>query len=182
MDFLKEFSKQFSSKARTASEKTREVAEAARLSDRLRQEEAALDALYTRYGRASYAARDGRGSADALKELALRIQAKTLEVEELTAARDAALAMKRCMNCGAIFSREARFCSACGKKLPEEAPRPEPVKLGEYCPACGAELDGSAVCPVCGADLSGPVPAEPQPEPEPVQPDPAPEEPTEEIE
>ena len=174
MDFLKEFSKQFSSKARTASEKTREVAEAARLSDRLRQEEAALDALYARYGRASYAARDGRGSADALKELALRIQAKTLEVEELTAARDAALAMKRCMNCGAIFSREARFCSACGKKLPEEAPRPEPVEMGEYCPACGAKReDDGPRCPVCGLDFTPPPAAEAPPREE-AGPDPDP--------
>ena len=181
MDFLKEFGKQFSSKARSASERTREVAEVTRLAAELKAAEASLEGLFNRFGRACYALRDG-GDPDAAEELAMRIHSTQIQVEELSQALGAARELKRCPGCGAVFPREARFCSACGKKLPEEAPRPEPVKPGEYCPTCGAELDGGATCPVCGADLSAPTRPEPRPEPEPVQPEPGPEEPTEEIE
>ena len=158
MDFFREFSKQLSGRGRTASERLKEEAEFNRLSAELADAEAALERLYTRYGRACYAVRAGQGDPDAARELALRIQATEAQVEELSAARDAARELKRCLNCGAVFGREARFCSACGKKLPEEAPKPEPVKPGEYCPECGAKReDGDARCPVCGRDFSAPV-------------------------
>jgi len=158
MDFLKEFSRQLSGKGRSNPEKAREGAEAARLGEALRAAQASLDSLYGRYGRACYAAQEGRGDPEAVRQLALRIEAARLEVEELTAARDAALAWKRCPGCGMAFPREARFCSACGRKLPEEAPKPEPVAEGEYCPACGAALEGGeASCPVCGALIGGPA-------------------------
>ena len=183
MDFLKEFGKQFSGRAKPSSEKSKEGAELNRINAALSETEAALDRLYTRYGKACYAVQAGRGDPDAARELALRIQAAELEAEELAAARDAARAMKRCLNCGAAFGGEARFCSACGRKLPEEPPKPEPLTLGEYCPACGAKReDGDVRCPVCGAAFDAP----PAPEPIPAvaaYPDlPAPEEPDGAIE
>ena len=183
MDFLKEFSRQFSGKGRSSAEKSKAGAEFNRLSAELADAEAALERLYTRYSRACYAIQAGRGSPDAARELALRIQAAALQVEELSAARDAVRELKWCLNCGAMFDREARFCSACGKKLPEEAPKPEPVAPGEYCPECGAKReDGDGRCPVCGRDFSQPSPPEPLDVP-PIPDDlPAPEEPDGNIE
>ena len=157
MDFLKEFSKQFSGKGRSGSDRAKEGAEFNRLSAELSEAEAALNQLYARYGRACYAAQAGRGHPDDARVLALRIQATELQVEELTDARDAAREMKRCLNCGAVFGREARFCAMCGKRLPEEAPKPEPVSPGEYCPECGAKREnGDSRCPVCGRDFDAP--------------------------
>ena len=170
MDFIKEFSKQFSSVARSVTEKSKEKenAELTRLSAGVRQAEDALEALYTRYGKACYAVQEGRGDRAELEALALRIRAARLELEELTAQRDSTRELKRCASCGAVFPKEARFCSACGKRLPEDAPKPEPVEVGEYCPNCGAKRqDGEALCPVCGAAFeSGDAP---EPLAEPVQ-------------
>ena len=166
MDFLKEFSKQFTNMARTATEKSREGAEISRLNAELRAAEQSLERLYNRFGRASYAAVTGTVDSAEVEELALRIRATQLQVEELTAARNAVRELKRCLNCGLLYPREANYCSACGKKLPEDAPRPEPVEEGEYCPNCGAKREnGEPVCPVCGTDyaVSRPVPV---PEPE----------------
>ena len=178
MDFLKEFSKQFSNITRSAGEKSKEGAEVTRLNGELKAAEESLESLYTRFGKVSYALRSGRGDPDAAEELALRIRATALQVDELTAARDAALEWKRCPGCGALFPREARFCSACGKKLPEHAPRPEPVEVGEFCPNCGAKRENDEPrCPVCGHDYDAPPAPEPAPAPEPVIAGPDPEEP-----
>ena len=167
MDFLKEFSKQLSGKARSGTDKNREAAELNRINAELRDAEALLEQLYTRYGRACYALQAGQGNPEAAKELALRIHAAQVQAEELEAARDALSRLKRCPNCGTVSGAQARYCSACGKKLPEEAPRPEPVEVGEYCPACGAKReDGELRCPVCGADYDAPPVPEPAPMPE----------------
>lgn len=163
MDFLKEFSKQFSNVARSVTEKSKESAEVTKLNGDVRAAEAALNGLYLRYGRACYALQAGRGGKAAAEELALRIRAAELHLAELTAQRDAARELKRCAGCGAVHPKEARYCSACGKRLPEEAPKPEPVEAGEYCPACGAKReDGAPLCPVCGAPFDAdPVPDAP---------------------
>lgn len=166
MDFLNEFSKRFSSVARSVSEKSKEGAEVTRLTAQLREAEAELEKLYARYGRACYALRAGGGDARAVEDLAVRVRAGQLQVEELTARRDAAREFKRCLSCGAIHPREAKFCSACGKRLPDEVPKPEPVAEGEYCPDCGALREGGEPrCPVCGAYFD----ARPEPEAEPAK-------------
>lgn len=169
MDFFKEFGKQFSSVARSVTEKSKESAEVIRLAGELRAAQEGLEQLYARYGKACYLLQGGKGSRDAAAELVLRIRAEEARVEELAGAYDAAREMKRCLSCGAIFPREARFCSACGKRLPEDSPKPEPVAVGEYCPACGAAREGDEPrCPVCGADFEPLKVAEPAPEPEPA--------------
>ena len=182
MDFLKEFSKQFSSMARSASEKSKDGAEVNRLGAELKAAEASLDSLYGRFGRACYALRSGGGNPDAVEELAMRIRSETARMEELAQAVNAARELKRCPGCGAIFPKEARFCSACGKKLPEEAPKPEPMNPGEYCPACGAErVSGEPVCQVCGTRFD-PLTSPEAPESIPTIKDPALEEPDGEME
>lgn len=169
MDFLNEFSKRFTSVARSVTEKNKEGAEVTRLNGELKDAQAALEQLYARYGRLCYLRRSGGGDAQAEEALAVRIQAGELQVDELTLRRDAAREFKRCLSCGAVHPKEAKFCSACGKRLPDEAPKPEPVAEGEYCPTCGAQREGGEPrCPVCGAYFD----ATPDPELATVQPAP----------
>ncbi len=180
MDFLNEFSKRFSNVARSVSEKSKENPELARLNGEVKAAEAALEKLYARYGEACYALKAGRGDAAAVEKLAVRVQAALLALEELTARRDAARELKRCANCGAVHPAQARFCSSCGKRLPEDAPKPEPAPEAQYCKNCGAErAEGDVRCPVCGADFASESPEEaPAADPEPVYEGPDIEEPT----
>ena len=155
MDFLKEFGrlgKQVTHVARSVSEKSKEGAEVTRLNAELKAARDALDELYRRYGKVCYDIGTGLDVGDEAGDLVVRIRAALLQVEELAAQRDAAQEVRRCPGCGMAHSAQARYCSACGRKLPEDAPKPEPVAVGEYCPACGAAReDGEKVCPVCGA-------------------------------
>ncbi|MBR1820474.1 MAG: zinc ribbon domain-containing protein [Clostridia bacterium] len=182
MDFLNEFSKRFSSVARSVSEKSKESAEVTRLNAELRAATEALEGLYARYGKVCYAIQTGNGDAKAAEALAVRIRAGILQVDELTAQRDAAREFKRCLSCGAIHPKEAKFCATCGKRLPDEPPKPEPVAEGEYCPSCGALREsGEQRCPVCGAYFIEGEPEE-RPVPAPIIDAPDVEEPDDAIE
>lgn len=159
MDFLKEFGKQVSHVARSVSGTPKEGAEAARLNGELKAAESALEKLYARYGMACY-----DGDARAVESLAVQVQAARLRLEELAEQRDALRRFKRCLSCGAVHPAQAKFCSACGKRLPDEAPKPEPAAAGEYCPGCGALREGGEVrCPVCGAYYDVQAPEREQP-------------------
>ena len=118
MDFFNEFSKKVSSVARSVTEKSKESAEVTRLNAQLRDAREQLEGLYARYGKLCYALRAGGGSREAVEQLEVRIRAAQLEVDEIADKRDAAREMKRCASCGAVYPKEARFCSACGKRLP----------------------------------------------------------------
>ena len=49
--------------------------------------------------------------------------------------------MKQCHNCGAQIADDSRFCSECGKEIPQ----------GNVCPHCGASMnDGDVYCQNCG--------------------------------
>lgn len=151
MDLLNEFGKRVSSMARSVSEKSKEGAEVTRLNAELKAAEAALEQLYARYGRECFAMQAGGGDAKAADDLAVRIRAARLQLAELTERRDAAREVRRCLSCGAVHPKEAKFCSACGKRLPDDTPKPKPVEPGEYCPNCGAVREGAEPrCPVCG--------------------------------
>ena len=117
MDFLSGFSKRFSSAARSVSEKNRESAEQARISDELREATAELERLFADYGRACYVLRLGEGDRAAADDLVVRIRAAHARVDALSARRDDWRAPVKCAACGALMPRGARFCSNCGKRV-----------------------------------------------------------------
>lgn len=180
MDFFNDLGKKFTHAARSIQERTRESVENTRLAADLREAREELALALTELGRAYYAsvAEDaGRPSA----ELVDRVRAAMEAVEALTAQRDRP--QKRCPGCGAAQSPDARFCSNCGRRMPEDAPTPPEVSAdGEYCPECGAmRHDSARFCAVCGHAFDGQdrlpavqhVPAAPEKPPEdaPEEPD-----------
>jgi len=51
---------------------------------------------------------------------------------------------KTCAKCGAVASKNAKFCPECGEKFASK----------KFCPECGAEVNGTAkFCPECGQKL-----------------------------
>lgn len=82
--------------------------------------------------------------------------------------------MKECKNCQKTYDDNSMFCTECGGRLEESAPR------GSFCPNCGTACQaGAAFCTNCGTRLGAPAQApvyaqpapQPAPQPTPQRPD-----------
>lgn len=171
MDFLNDLGKRFTRVARSVQERTREGWESTRLSADLYSLRGDLERQYTALGEAYFKAFSA--GEEVPEELITRVKATVDRIDELTALRENRV---RCPACGAYQAPEARFCSKCGNRMPEEAPEPAPEPAdeddSEYCPVCGAmRHEDSNFCAVCGhafAAAEAPKPEEaPAPKEEP---------------
>lgn len=173
MDFFNDLGRKFTKAARSVQEFTREGVENTRLASDLRSARAELDRRYADLGRAYYESlNDGTGEVP--EELVGGVRDALEFLESLLSQRERLHPQTRCPGCGAMQSADARYCSSCGRRMPEDAPKvAEPVKDDdpEYCAVCGAMRHESAkYCPVCGCSFENPSeepPAVPHREPEP---------------
>ena len=171
MDFLNDLGKRFTRVARSVQERTREGWESTRLSADLYSLRGDLERQYTALGEAYFKAVSA--GEEVPQELVSRVKATVDRIDELTALRENRV---RCPACGSFQAPEARFCSKCGRRMPEDAPEPveEPVEEdeSEYCPECGAmRHEDSNSCAVCGHAFAANAAKE---EPEaPAKPEPA---------
>ena len=176
MDFLNDLGKKFTQAARSVQAFTRESTESTRLSSALRDARDELDSLYAELGRACYE-QHTRPESEIPADLFVRVRAALERVDELSARRER---RARCPGCGAVQPIEARFCSNCGRRMPEDAPAPIEAddEDGQYCPECGAmRRDDADFCAVCGHSFAeAPAPELPAPEvpdaPDPTRPEP----------
>jgi RNA polymerase subunit RPABC4/transcription elongation factor Spt4 len=76
-------------------------------------------------------------------------------IEQLPARRGASAGKPVVCECGQALPAGARFCPACGKPAPGEAPRvTSTVATPRKCPNCGALLPiGAEFCPICGGHI-----------------------------
>ena len=171
MDFLNDLGKRFTRVARSVQERTREGWESTRLSADLYSLRGDLERQYTALGEAYFKAVSA--GEEVPQELVSRVKATVDRIDELTALRENRV---RCPACGSFQAPEARFCSKCGRRMPEDAPEPveEPVEEdeSEYCPECGAmRHEDYNFCAVCGHAFAANAAKE---EPEaPAKPEPA---------
>ena len=167
MDFLNVFGKRVNRVVRSVTEKSGEGTDVARISGEIRALTAECDRTFAEFGRACYELRAGGGDPGNARELCDHIDALQARIAELREQRDVLKAPRRCPACGAMQSRDARYCSSCGKRLHGDAPAPVPPEADAlYCPNCGALRGEGAVCALCGRPYEAAEPEEPSaPEP-----------------
>lgn len=166
MDFFNGLGKKFTKAARSVQELTREGVENTRLAADLRSARSELDRQFADLGRAYYESLSDGGEVP--EELVSRVRVTMESIEALLAQKERARAQVRCPDCGAMQSEDARFCSSCGRRMPEPGPEPEDEPAAEddaeYCAECGAmRQNGAKYCDVCGfafddADVPAPAP------------------------
>lgn len=176
MDFFNELGKKFTQAARSVQERTRESAESTRLASDLRSAQADLERQLAELGRAYYESTVA-GTGEVPAGLIDQVRRTMDLIDTLSAQRERSRQQVRCPGCGAVQAEDARFCSSCGRPMPEKDPDPDedPADCeAEYCAECGAMRHGRAkYCAVCGhAFLTGdslPAPKPPEPAAQPLE-------------
>ena len=152
MAFFNEFKKKFNEAAQSVTSKTKDGVEFTRLTSESRGINTEIITLHEQIGRIYV---DSKGmDTEALAPLCARVEELKQRLEALERQKMQIKNQNRCPACGAGMSRDARFCSSCGQRMPEETSEPETapdLKDVTYCPACGAMCKGEdAFCAVCG--------------------------------
>lgn len=164
MEFFNGLGRKFTNAARSVQELTRDTVEGSRISADIRAAKGELDRHYAELGRAYYASLGGKTEVPGELIRAVRISLE--RIDELTVQQDRLRQQVRCPGCGAAQAEDAKFCSNCGRPMPEPAPEiPEPTADAEYCVRCGAmRHEDARFCDVCGeafdpAERIGELPA-----------------------
>lgn len=151
MAFLNEFKEKFNKAAQSVTSKTKDSVEITRLSGESRGIANELTSLYEQIGRIYV---DSKGNdGESLAALCARAEELRNRLEDLERQRMQLKNQNRCPACGAVMGKSARFCSNCGRRMPEPAPEPEAAPEADlsYCPECGAmRKEDDKFCDVCG--------------------------------
>lgn len=155
MDFFSDIGKKFSSAAKTVQKRTLESVEIGKLNSEMRSLKEKRAHLFKSLGEAYYKAGGKNEGNERIEVLVEQLDQIAVREAELQAQLDRLTQQKRCPKCGNVVALEARFCPACGERLPEEEKPAEPEEPAqpapEYCVGCGAlRQDHSRFCVVCG--------------------------------
>ena len=124
-------SKKISETGRAVGDRTKQVAETAKLSYKVNEELRALDELYAALGKAYFEA-NGADENGPFAEKCGEIAEKAKAVEAFKAELNALKGVCVCQECGAEVPLEYDFCGKCGAKvIKPEPPQPETEETAE---------------------------------------------------
>ena len=98
--------------------KAKEIRDAAKLSMDIKERENSIRKMFIELGKAYY--HDHKNDEDPEFDLVLAIRAAYEEIGELKASKDEIRGVRRCVCCGSIVAKDAKFCANCGAKCEEE--------------------------------------------------------------
>lgn len=156
MAFFNEFKEKFNKAAQSVTSKTKEsikdLGDVSRLTNEARSITGEITAKYQEIGRI-YVESKGTDHVS-LAPLCQQVVDLKEKLEAIERQKMQIKNQNRCPACGSTMPRDARFCSSCGRRMPEETPEAEEAPSMadvNYCPDCGAMLKGDEkYCAVCG--------------------------------
>ena len=173
MSLLDSVMEKVSRAATSVSGKTRDSVEITKLIAEGRGIEADLRDLYGRLGRAYHESQGQDG--EAIADLCTQIDDKQALLKDIENRKLQIRNQIRCPGCGAVVAEDAKFCSACGLRLPEPPKDIEETPESAdavYCPKCGAMRKGDdRFCELCGHDYESTQPPVAKAEPAPAAPE-----------
>ncbi len=169
MAFFDELGKKLSQAGQNAVQKTKEVADIARINGAISDEEKKINNTYFQIGKLYVSLHekdfdeDFGGMVSAVLESEAKIRDYRQQIQDIKG-------VIRCENCGAEVANNSAFCSSCGAAMPKPASAPADAdtvtcagcgasvpKGMKFCTSCGARVEAAPAadpkCPTCGADI-----------------------------
>ena len=169
MAFFDNLGKKISQAGQTAVQKTKEMADIAKLNSSISDEEKKIDNSYREIGKLYVSLHDEEHEA-AFAELIAGIHDAEKKISEYQQQIKDIKGVICCEKCGAEVANNAAFCSACGAPMPVVKPvETEAAEEGAKCSKCGAALTpGMKFCTSCGSPVEEPAAEEPAVEAKPA--------------
>lgn len=168
MPFFDDLSKKITQVGQSAVQKTKDMADLAKINSAISAEEGSLDNLYYRIGKL-YVERHPDTSEKEFAEIIAMIRETEQKIAEYRQQAQDIKGVKRCEKCGAEVPAGAAFCNACGTPMPKQSVAENADMI--RCSKCGSMMiSGTRFCTSCGnpLEVSTPTAAEPLPIERPV--------------
>lgn len=154
MAFFDNVSKKLTEVSQTAVQKTKNMADVAKLNAQVSDEEKKINEAYLQIGK-MYVANHAEDFADEFKPYFELIHASEAKIEASQKELKELRGVEKCSCCGAEVESGSLFCSACGAEMKREEPQESTEQKGCTCPACGATVSElSKFCTSCGTALN----------------------------
>lgn len=161
MAFLENIGRKISDAGQTAIQKTKDVAEIAKINSQISETEKTLENAYTQIGRLyvslhrSNCERDFAAMVGVVTEAEGRINEYSRRIMEIRR-------MVKCPACGIEVAADSLYCEKCGAEMP----RKKELENIRLCDGCGQILpEEGKFCSYCGKPVQEEAPEQPQSEP-----------------
>ncbi len=163
MAFFDEIGKKLSQTGQMAVQKTKEMADVAKLNAAVSEEEKKINQTYFQIGQLYFSLHKQDYETD-FSALIVSLQESLEKVENLKKQIQSVKGVVRCENCGAEIPNTAAFCSSCGAVVVPQEPTATGAELAQ-CAACGRLVPKEMnFCTFCGTPMRtqepAPAPAE----------------------
>lgn len=153
MAFFDDFGKKLSQASQNTIQKTKEMADIAKINSLISAEEKKMESIYLEIGKI-YADNHAEDCEEIFKDSIQMIDVCKQNVENYANQIRMIKGVKNCPKCGAEVQNSSIFCGICGSELPKSL---EPVEVNpmqevkRFCANCGVELEvGAMFCGECG--------------------------------
>ena len=152
MAFFDDLGKKLSDAGQTTIQKTKNLAEIARLNSSISDEERKIRNAYEQIGK-QYVAVYGSCPEETFKGLVETIKESEGKIVEYKHNISVIKGVTKCPKCGAEVDNKATFCSSCGNEMAKAEPTQTEASVADekVCRACGARVAaGCKFCTSCG--------------------------------
>ena len=126
MAFFDDLGKKLTQAGQTAAQKTKEIAEIAKLNSQISDEDKRIESNYSQIGKL-YVTLHGENCESDFTEMISAIRESEKKIAEYRQQISDIKGIVKCEKCGAEVANGAAFCSACGAPMPVVAPVEETV-------------------------------------------------------
>lgn len=159
MAFFDNLSRKLTQAGQGALQKTKDIADVARLNSAIADEEKVLNNNYYQIGKL-YAQLHSADCEECFSAYIAGINESLKKIEDLKVELQAVKAIAKCPNCGAEVPNTSAFCNACGTAMPNPAGNAyDPDKYAK-CPKCNSFVEKEMnFCTQCGSPMAKTQPA-----------------------